>query len=102
MISNAFDAAGASAAPDAAIGINDAIAIAADYAGRSPEHVRVLHARAPRTYSDQPQPVWVVLFDGGVSPVGPPIGFEGTLAPFTITGVLVDDQTGEVLRLFMC
>jgi hypothetical protein len=47
------------------------------------------------------QSVWIVVFKGGNAPAGAPGGAQVTFAPITLTGVIVDDQTGDVLGMFM-
>jgi hypothetical protein len=106
LISDAAEAVAANpAAPDGthpAVTPAAALAIAAAYLGRTGDPARILYGRAPRTSGDPVRQAWVVLFAGGVAPVDGPPGYDGPPPTFSLTGVIVDDQTGEVLRMFMC
>jgi hypothetical protein len=63
------------------------------------ETFRVL---ASATYDAPKQTAWLLLFAGGSEEMsgGPPEGAESRTIIVDFTGVLVDDQTGEVLRWF--
>lgn len=101
-ISGATSIADAADAQPASVGVTraNAIVIAAARVGRTDTPVGVLHGRAPRYVSEASRGVWVVLFDGGDAPGdGPSPGIAPT--KMSLTGVIIDDQTGEVLRWFM-
>lgn len=57
---------------------------------------------ASATYDAPKQTAWLLLFAGGSEEMsgGPPEGAESRTIIVDFTGVLVDDQTGEVLRWF--
>ena len=77
-----------------------AIAIATARVGRTDSPSGVYRASAPR-YMDEPnREVWVVLFNGGDAPFDGPSPGIGPMK-MRLTGVIIDDQTGEVLRWFM-
>lgn len=63
------------------------------------ETYRVL---ASATYYAPKQTAWLFLFKGGSDPVsvGPAEGADSRTFTTDFTGVLVDDQTGQVLRWF--
>lgn len=79
----------------------DAIATAAREIGGVAGEVRVIRAMAPRYFDDAPRDVWVILYPGGTPPFDGPSGFSGAPKQARVTGVIVDAQTGEVLRGFM-
>lgn len=63
------------------------------------ERVEVYHGRAWRYQGELMRSVWIVVTDGGRSPSwGPPGGEPLNSA---ITGVIVDDATGEFVRGFL-
>jgi hypothetical protein len=85
----------------AAISIERAVATAREITGLTPprESFRVLASPT----SDEPRrTAWLLLFEGGPGPIsaGPPDGAYSRRFATDYTGVLVDDQTGVVLRWF--
>jgi hypothetical protein len=78
-----------------------AIAAAEDEVGKTDPNVRVLQGRALVSPKEPDRQVWIVLFAGGVSPFDGPAG--GNMGPitFSVTGVIIDAQTGEFIRGFM-
>ena len=69
-------------------------------AGKDPEETyRVL---ASKTYFGPKRTAWLFLFSGGSGPVsgGPPEGADSRTFTVEYTGVLIDDQTGKVIRWF--
>lgn len=57
---------------------------------------------ASETYGGAKHTAWLFLFRGGSGPIsaGPPDGAESRRFTTSYTGVLVDDETGEVMRWF--
>lgn len=87
--------------PAVPVSRSQAISAALGEVGRTDTDVRVLHGSAPRFPGEPDRSVWIVMFKGGVSPFdGPPGALSGP-ATYSVTGVIIDDQTGEVLSGFM-
>jgi hypothetical protein len=68
-------------------------------AGDPQETYRVF---ANETFLSLKRTAWLFLFTGGPGPVsgGPPEGADSRRFSTQYTGVLIDDQTGELLRWF--
>ena len=69
-------------------------------AAKDPEETHRVFAS--ETYLSTQRTAWLFLFVGGAGPVsaGPPEGADSRTYTTGYTGVLIDDQTGEVLRWF--
>lgn len=82
----------------AVVSVAQATRVAQDYFATDEVPAGVRHARAAQ-FADSPvRSVWIVTFAGGTMPnVGPSMVPD---LPPVVTGVVVDDQTGEVLRAF--
>lgn len=78
-----------------------AIAVAKAEVGRTDSDVRVLLGTAPRYVGEPDRSVWIVMFNGGVSPFDGPAGVRASPITYGVTGVIVDDQTGQMLSGFM-
>lgn len=91
---------GSGAFPAARVRTEVAVAVAYDELGVKGEKVRILHALTPRYVGEEPRTVWVVLFSGGQSPFGGP-GRGSEPTQYRLTGIIVEDQTGEFLGGFM-
>ena len=87
--------------PTAAFSRAKAIAAARAEVGEKLPQTVVLHARAPRFLDEPDRSVWVVLFAGGVVPFDGPDGGAGVSSNGRITGVIIDDTTGEFLSGFI-
>lgn len=88
-----------STGPTAKVTSDQATAVASMYLGRQDQPVQVLHGQAPRIADEAARSVWIVLYAGG----SPEPGAAWGGSPDSVvdyTGVIVDDQTGEVLRGF--
>jgi hypothetical protein len=97
------DVAAANVATVQGISRVSAISVATDATGRSVgEPTRVLRAMAPEFSTGSSVSVWIVLFAGGDRFTDGPPGATQSLPPFHVTGVVIDAQTGRVLRMFMC
>ena len=91
----------AKAAPAATGTTSDAAAsIAQDFLGRTEAPWQVLHGSASRIEQDADETVWIVVFLGGDPPPGGPMSADAPAVTVDYTGVVIDDQTGEVLRAF--
>jgi hypothetical protein len=89
-----------SSVPGTQVSPETAIAVAANRVGRSDPPSGLLLAQAPRYVDEPSRQVYIVLYPGGQVPGGGPSPGIGTVTA-RITGVIVDAQTGEVLRWFM-
>ena len=76
-----------------------AIATAVDYLGASGGPVQVLQGMAPRIAAESARSVWIIVFKANRPRVAGPVGDEVSI-PVSVAGILIDDQTGEVLRGF--
>jgi hypothetical protein len=83
-----------------AVSSDQALSIASAYANGSGAPAAVVHGAASRTPADPTRSVWIALYPGGPEPAGGPAGYAGPPPVVDVTGVIVDDQTGEVLRWF--
>jgi len=81
------------------VGRDEAIKIAADYIGATESPLQLVQALAPRIAAEPPRSVWIVVFKAYGSVYVGPAGQQQLWQPIA-NGVLVDDQTGEVLRGF--
>jgi len=86
------------AAAGAAVPDSDAIRVAQLYLGTVQIPASVRHGQAPQHLNSPVRSVWIVTFDGIAMPmVGPSMEPGGSVV---VTGVIVDDETGDVLRAF--
>jgi hypothetical protein len=79
---------------------NEATELASDFLGVDGAAASVYHGFAPRYVSDPPSSSWIVVIAvGRLIGAGPA---ESSIEPVMskITGVIIDDQTGAVLRGF--
>jgi hypothetical protein len=84
--------------PSTRVTESDAVAIAADWLGRPDPPAITRHGYGQRTISEAVRPVWIIVYAGGEAP---PFQLPGALeTTVDFTGVIVDDQSGEVLRAF--
>ena len=96
-----------SAMPDTGVSRAAAITTAQQEVGPGLKEVGVMHAKAAQFVDGAERSVWVVIFSGGVMPFDGPYNAAadapgvGTTRPATVTGVVIDDTTGEFLRGFM-
>ncbi len=72
-----------------------AVAIASTWLGRSDAPALVVHGSGQRTASDPSSDAWIVIYAGGQDP----LHSDGSVIVDFI-GVLIDDQSGAVLRAF--
>lgn len=72
---------------------------AAAFLGIDQQALEILHVSATMAVGEPGDSSWVVIFAGGPTPPGGPPGTEATPV-VEYTGVVVSDQTGEVLRYF--
>ena len=98
-----IDLAALSSAPTVAlVDVHEAEAVAKDEVGLDAPP-REAHRVAARVLpGDAPRSAWLVLYGGGAhaGAVGPPEGADARVLATNYTGVLVDDQTGELMRWF--
>jgi hypothetical protein len=88
-------------APVTAAVSSSSAAAAADALLARTDDANVLHGVDLSGASLGPRTVWIVLYKGGVGPPsGGPIGATPVVWVVDMTGVVIDDQTGEVLRSF--
>jgi hypothetical protein len=89
-------------APAAVITSATARATAKAAVGTSVDPDETWRVSASETYNGQRRSAWLFLFRGGTGPVsaGPAGGTQSRTLTTTYTGVLVDDQTGLVMRWF--
>ena len=78
----------------------EAVDAAAGYLGRPTDASTVLHGTVLIT-ADDPRGTWIVLFPGGNWPLTGPPGMAPSTHTVTMTGIYVDDKTGEVVGGFM-
>ena len=79
----------------------EAIEIARAQLDWKDEAVRTYQGSAVRYVDEEPHSVWIVVLRGGVAPGAGPAGAEfEPPPPPSLTGVLVDDATGEAIRWF--
>lgn len=79
------------------VGVADAVRIAAERYGRVEAPAEVLHVMVPADDSSPVRSAYVVVYIGGpLIPGGP----EGLLRATRLSGVVIDDQTGEFLTGF--
>jgi hypothetical protein len=89
-------------APGAAVSAETARAAARQLVGASKDPEETYRVFASETYLSAKQTAWLFLFAGGPGPVsaGPPEGADSRAYTTKYTGVVIDDQTGEILRWF--
>jgi hypothetical protein len=72
-----------------------AVAIASSWLGRTDTPALVVHGSGQRTASDPSSDAWIVIYAGGQDP----LHSDGSVI-VDFMGVLIDDQSGAVLRAF--
>jgi len=91
--------AGATTPSGAAISVNRAIALAQAQFSATP---RAVYLATGTQYPNSPERmVFVVIFDGGISPFDGPPEADASPTHYRVTGVILDATTGEFLRGFM-
>lgn len=87
---------------DPAPGVNrdEAIATAVARVGAREPPLAIMRGRAAKVSGGPLLDVWIVIFEGGTPPNEGPIE-NATAPPVTMTGVVVDATSGQVLWWFM-
>jgi hypothetical protein len=65
------------------------------------EAYRVYRATSRQYLNSPDRDVWVVVFPGGQSPFDGPMGATNGHTTMTLTGIIIDAESGEFLRGFM-
>ncbi len=87
-------------APPARITAAVAIAIASKEFATDEDPARTLRALVPPDASTPSRSAYVVVYAGGPALPGGPVELGGKRHPTRYRGIVIDDQTGEVLRIF--
>jgi hypothetical protein len=87
-------------APGAKVSVEEAIKVAAANLDREDPPAEILHVMIAQYEESKPQSAYVISYEGGPFLPGGGVAGGGKLGRSRLSGVVVDDQTGEFLKAF--